>query len=116
MVKNNPYVPQQGDIVWIELDPSLGSEMKKTRPAVVVSPINYNKKVGLALICPITSHQKGYPFEVGLSSKTGVKGVILADQVKSLDWRARKAKFEEKVSQDVIVEVIEKISVLLELS
>jgi len=90
--------------------------MKKTRPAVVVSPLSYNKKVGLALMCPITSHQKGYPFEVELSSKTNIKGAILSDQVKSLDWRARKAKFEEKVPQDVIVEVIEKISALLELS
>jgi len=116
LVKSNSYVPQQGDIVWIELDPSLGSEMKKTRPAIVVSPLSYNKKIGLALLCPITSHQKGYPFEVELSSKKGVKGVILADQVKSLDWRVRKAKFEEKVPQDVILEVIEKISVLLEVS
>ncbi|OJW50561.1 MAG: mRNA-degrading endonuclease [Alphaproteobacteria bacterium 41-28] len=115
MVKSNPYVPQQGDIVWIELDPSLGSEMKKTRAAVVLSPIDYNKKVGLALICPITSYQKGYPFEVELSSKAKIKGVILADQVKSLDWRARKAKFEEKVPQNVILEVVEKISALLEI-
>jgi mRNA interferase MazF len=109
-----PYIPQRGDIIWIDLDPSKGSEIKKTRPALVVSPFSYNEKVGLVLLCPITSYKKGYPFEVELSSKGKVEGVILSDQIKSLDWRARNAKFEEKVSTGIMTEVIEKISVLIE--
>jgi len=109
------YIPHRGDIVWIDLDPSQGSEIKKTRPALVVSPFSYNEKVGLALLCPITSHKKGYPFEVELPPKENIRGVILADQVKSLDWKARNARFEEKVSLKVVTEVIEKISVLIEL-
>lgn len=88
--------------------------MRKTRHALVVSPSSYNEKVGLALLCPITSHKKGYPFEVELSSKGNVRGVILSDQIKSLDWKIRNAKFEEKVSRGVITEVIEKFSVLIE--
>lgn len=110
------YIPQRGDIVWIDLDPSQGSEIKKTRPALVVSPATYNEKVGLALLCPITSHKKGYPFEVELSQTKNVHGVVLADQVKSLDWRVRNAKFEEKISTWIVTEVIEKLSVLINLS
>lgn len=110
------YIPQRGDIVWIDLDPSQGSEIKKTRPALVVSPASYNEKVGLALLCPITSHKKGYPFEVELPQSGNIHGVILADQLKSLDWRARNVKFEEKTSTWILNEVIEKISVLIDLS
>ena len=108
------YVPHRGDIVWIDLDPSQGSEIKKTRPALVISPSSYNEKVGLALLCPITSSQKGYPFEVELPQKGKIKGVILADQLKSLDWRIRNVTFEEKVSTWVMTSVIEKVSVLIE--
>jgi mRNA interferase MazF len=110
------YVPQRGDIVWIDLDPSQGSEIRKTRPALVVSPASYNEKVGLALLCPITSYKKGYPFEVELSQKGSIQGVVLSDQVKSLDWRARNAKFEEKASTWALTKVIEKLSVLIDLS
>jgi mRNA interferase MazF len=113
---NEFYVPQRGDIVWIDLDPSQGSEIKKTRPALVISQGLYNEKVGLALLCPITSHKKGYPFEVELPLKSTIKGVILSDQIKSLDWRSRHAKFEERVPKDIMTEVIEKLSVLIELS
>lgn len=114
--RENLYTPQRGDIVWIDLDPSQGSEIKKTRPALVISPLSYNERVGLALLCPITSHKKGYPFEVELPSRGNVRGVILSDQIKSLDWKARKAKFEEKVPIKVVTEVMEKISVLIEIS
>lgn len=114
--KKEGYVPHRGDIVWIDLDPSQGAEIKKTRPVVVVSPYGYNNKVGLALLCPITSHKKGYPFEVELLSQENIKGVILADQVKSLDWRIRNARFEGKVPLDIMAEVIDKLSVLIELS
>lgn len=120
MAKNpgniKPYIPQRGDIVWIDLDPSQGSEIKKTRPALVISPSNYNEKVGLALLCPITSHKKGYPFEVELSAKGSVKGVILSDHIKSLDWKVRNARFEEKIDTWILTEVIEKLSVLIESS
>lgn len=112
--KQQEYTPHRGDLVWIELDPTRGSEIQKTRPAVVISPYSYNKIVGLALMCPITSKQKGYPFEVSLNSKQKVKGVILADQVRSMDWRVRKAKLVERLPADIIKEVIDKVSALLE--
>ncbi|MBI1954479.1 MAG: endoribonuclease MazF [Proteobacteria bacterium] len=114
--KDKAYIPQRGDIVWIDLDPSQGSEIKKTRPALVISPMSYNEKVGLALLCPITSHKKGYPFEVDVQPNESIKGVILADQVKSLDWKVRKARFEGRVSPEVMIEVLEKLSVLIEIS
>lgn len=112
--KSNGYVPERGDIVWIEFDPSQGAEIKKTHPALVISPLAYNQKVGLVLVCPITSHIKGYPFEVMLPSQKNIKGVVLADHIKSLDWKARKVKFEEKASPAVTNEVTEKLLLLIE--
>jgi mRNA interferase MazF len=79
------YIPARGDIVWISLNPQAGHEQAGRRPALVISPVQYNKKVGLALLCPITSHVKGYPFEVLLPPSLPVNGAILSDQVKSLD-------------------------------
>ncbi len=114
--RQRAYIPQRGDIVWIDLDPSQGSEIKKTRPALVISPFSYNEKVGLALLCPITSHKKGYPFEVELPPEGKINGVVLSDHIKSLDWKARNAKFEGKVSTKIVTEVIEKISVLIEIT
>ena len=118
MVKNSgkiaPYLPQRGDIVWVDFDPSQGVEIKKTRPALIISPLSYNQKVGLVLACPITSHPKGYPFEVTLSSQKKVKGVILADCIKSLDWKARKIRFEEKASPEVVSEVTERLLLLID--
>ena len=84
------YVPQRGDVIWITLNPQAGHEQAGRRPAVVLSPVAYNGKVGLAILCPITSQVKGYPFEVRIPDGLPVRGVILADQVKSLDWKARK--------------------------
>jgi len=81
-----PYTPAQGDIVWIMFNPQAGHEQAGRRPALVLSPAAYNAKVGLALFCPITSQIKGYPFEVLLPADLPVAGVILADQVKNLDW------------------------------
>ena len=106
-------VPQRGDAVWIDFNPQTGSEQAGRRPAVVLSPGAYNGKVGLALICPITSQAKGYPFEVAIPSGLSVRGVILADQVKSLDWRARNAEVVAPLPVDTIDEVLEKIGVLL---
>ncbi|MGI8435697.1 MAG: endoribonuclease MazF [Chthoniobacterales bacterium] len=80
------YVPDRGDVVWIEFDPQAGHERAGHRPAVVLSPRSYNQKSGLALVCPVTSRIKGYPFEVQLTTDWAVKGAVLCDQMKSLDW------------------------------
>jgi mRNA interferase MazF len=106
-------VPERGDVVWITLDPRAGHEQRGRRPAIVLSPISYNRKVGLAIMCPITSVVKGYPFEVAIPEGLGVSGVALADQVKSLDWRARRAEVTEKLSSEVTDEVLAKLSALL---
>ena len=108
------YVPQRGDIVWISLNPQAGHEQAGRRPAVVVSPKSYNGKVGLCLFCPITSQVKGYPFEVAVPQGLPVGGVVLADQVKSLDWRARKAEFAGRLPADASDEVLGKLGALLE--
>src|SRR5438270_8099109 len=89
--RKHAYIPERGDAIWITLDPRAGHEQAGRRPALVLSPRAYNGRVGLALLCPITSQVKGYPFEVPLPDGLAVAGVVLADQVKSLDWRARQA-------------------------
>jgi len=108
------YVPDRGDVVWIALNPQAGHEQAGRRPAVVVSPRSYNAKVGLGLFCPITSRAKGYPFEVALPADLAVQGVVLADQVKSLDWRARRAELAGRLSDDTCAEVVGKLATLLE--
>ncbi|MGH7564645.1 MAG: endoribonuclease MazF [Gemmatimonadota bacterium] len=107
------FVPERGDLVWISLDPQTGHEQAGRRPAVVVSPRAYNRKVGLALCCPVTSRIKGYPFEVALPAKGEITGVVLADQVKSLDWRARRASRTGRLTAQAINEVIAKLTTLL---
>ena len=107
------YVPSRGDIVWMSFTPQAGHEQAGHRPALVVSPREYNAVTNLALFCPITSQVKGYPFEVDLPPTSPITGVILADQIKSLDWRARRARFECRCSSAVISEVIGKIGALL---
>lgn len=92
------YVPRRGDIVWLSFTPQAGHEQAGRRPALVLSPSAYNGKVGLALFCPITSRAKGYPFEVAIPNGLAVTGVVLADQVKSLDWRARQAEFADRLA------------------
>jgi len=109
----NPYVPQRGDVVWIHLNPQAGHEQAGRRPALVISPGAYNGRVGLALLCPITSQVKGYPFEVRIPEGHGVSGVILSDQVKSLDWRARSADFRERMPEPVLREVLQKLGTLI---
>ena len=106
------YVPERGDIVWLEFNPQAGHEQSGRRPALVVSPKSYNQKVGLALFCPITSRVKGYPFEVVLPDAYKVSGAILSDQVKSLDWQVRKARRIASAPKDVVEEVLVKILVL----
>jgi len=108
------YVPQRGDIVWLEFNPQTGHEQAGHRPALVLSPRSYNRKVGLALFCPLTTQGKGYPFEVSLPDGLKAKGVILSDQIKSLDWRRRNAQRVCTVPQRVVDEVLTKLSVLLQ--
>jgi len=110
------YVPERGDLVWLTFNPQAGHEQAGRRPAVVLSPIAYNGKVGLALFCPITSEVKGYPFEVALPEGLPISGVILVDQIKSLDWRAREMEKIEKLPDPTMQDVISKISALLKLA
>lgn len=107
------YVPEVGDIIWLEFDPQTGHEQAGHRPAVVLTPKSYNQVTGLLICCPLTTKVKGYPFEVEVTGTP--KNVALSDQVKSLDWRARNAKFKGKVSDEELVEIKEKIFLLLSL-
>jgi mRNA interferase MazF len=107
------YTPERGDIVWLNFTPQSGHEQAGRRPAVVISPAAYNKKVGLALFCPITSQVKGYPFEVALPKNSKISGVILADQIKSLDWRAREVKFIAKLPGAIVEEIFLRVRTLL---
>jgi len=107
------YVPARGDVVWITFNPQAGHEQAGRRPAIVLSPSSYNGKVGLAILCPVTSQIKGYPFEVAIPSGLKLSGVILADQVKSLDWRIRRAEFICKLPQETVGEVTGKLATLL---
>lgn len=107
------YVPGRGDAVWITFTPQAGHEQAGRRPALVLSPASYNGKVGLAILCPITSRVKGYPFEVVIPSGSTLQGVVLADQVKSLDWRMRRAEFIGKLPRETTAEVMDKLEALL---
>jgi mRNA interferase MazF len=111
--RKGAYIPERGDAVWITLDPQAGHEQAGRRPALVLSPSAYNGRVGLALFCPITSQVKGYPFEVSLPAGLPVAGVVGADQVKSLDWRARKATRIGAVSAEVVAQVLQRLQALL---
>ena len=113
MVAAPAYVPRRGDVVWLTFNPQAGHEQAGRRPAVVLSPNAYNAKVGLALLCPITSQVKGYPFEVILPQGLAVSGAILADQVKSLDWQTRTAELICVLPSAIVSEVLQKIGVLL---
>ena len=105
------YVPDAGDVVWLQFDPQLGREQRGHRPALVISPASYNGKTSLMVFCPMTSHVKGYPFEVAIDGDQ--TSVVLADQVKSLDWTQRQAEFKEKVSPATLSNVKRKIYALL---
>jgi mRNA interferase MazF len=97
------YIPSWGDVVWLNFTPKVGHERMGTRPALVLALEKYNKKTGLAVCCPKTSCVKGYPFEVTISGKK-INGVVLADHLKNLDWKAKKAKLIEKASKKVALE------------
>jgi mRNA interferase MazF len=108
------YVPERGDVVRLRFDPQAGHEQAGRRPALVLSPRAYNRKVGLALLCPVTSQTRGYPFEEPLPPGLGTQGAILSDQVRSLDWRARKAKRICTVPIEVRDDVVARILALVE--
>jgi mRNA interferase MazF len=107
------YVPESGELVWLDFDPQAGREQAGRRPALVVSPKSYNARSGLALFCPVTSRVKGYPFEVGLPDGSAVSGVILADQVRSLDYRRRCAELAGEAPAGVLGEVRAKLRALV---
>jgi mRNA interferase MazF len=109
----NDYVPDRGDAVWLTLNPQSGHEQAGRRPVLVLSPAAYNRRVGLALLCPVTSQVKGYPFEVGLPEDLPLQGVVLSDQVKSLDWRARHAEWLCQVPDKTVHQVLAKLLRLL---
>ncbi|WP_342270556.1 endoribonuclease MazF [Rickettsia endosymbiont of Orchestes rusci] len=106
------YVPERGDIVWLDFEPQKGREIQKTRPTVVLSPYKYNLKSGLALFAPITSQTKGYPFEVKINFAQ-INGVVLCDQVRSMDWKARKANKLLTLDKTLIDNILSKLKLLL---
>ncbi|NJN83259.1 MAG: endoribonuclease MazF [Caldilineaceae bacterium] len=112
MVVDN-YIPERGDAVWLQFNPQSGHEQAGHRPAVVLSPSSYNGRVGLAIFCPITNKVKGYPFEVRIPDELSVSGAVLADQIKSLDWRARNVAFICKLPSEVMKEIIQKLAAIL---
>jgi mRNA interferase MazF len=107
------YVPDRGDIIWLQFNPQAGHEQAGHRPALVLSPASYNRRSGLMLCCPMTSQKKGYPFEVVIAAETDRDSVVLADQVKSLDWKVRKAVKKGTASIEVIADTLSKLHTLL---
>ncbi len=105
------YIPDAGDIVWLDFDPQTGREQSGHRPALVLSPQKYNQKTSLMLCCPMTSKVKGYPFEVVIKGKGN--SAVLSDQVKSLDWRNHNAQFKDKISSHELEEICAKIKAIL---
>ncbi|NQT93694.1 MAG: endoribonuclease MazF [Lentisphaerae bacterium] len=108
-----PYCPKRGDVVWISFNPQAGHEQAGHRPALVLSPHPYNRKVGLAILCPITTQVKGYPFEVRIPAGLKATGAVLSDQVKSMDWRARKASRLCSLPDGTVRQVLNKVGTLL---
>ena len=107
------YIPDRGDMIWIAFNPQAGHEQAGRRPALVLSPAAYNSRVGLALLCPITTRIKGYPFEVLLPEGLKINGAVLSDQVKSLDWKIRQAEFICRLPAATLDEVLHKLNTLL---
>lgn len=107
------YIPQRADTVWMDFSPQSGREQAGRRPALVISRREYNRRVGLVLVCPITSRVKGYKFEVPIPEELPVSGVVLADHVKSLDWRSRRTEFACHMPAEVLIRVVEAINELL---
>ena len=109
----NSYCPKRGDVVWISFSPQMGHEQAGHRPALTLSSESYNRKAGLALVCPITTKAKGYPFEVPLPPGLKTSGVVLSDQARSFDWQARNAQFSCKVPATTLDEVLRRLDAVL---
>ncbi len=107
------YVPARGDAIWLDFTPQMGREQAGRRPALVLSPALYNGRVGLAIVCPITSQVKGYPFEVVLPDGLPIHGAILADQARSLDWRTRRAEMIVRLPAEVTNDVMARLAALI---
>ncbi|HEY3225957.1 MAG TPA: endoribonuclease MazF [Planctomycetota bacterium] len=107
------WAPDRGDLVWIDFSPHAGHEQAGRRPALTLSRHDYNRKVGLAIFCPITSRSKGFPFEVPLPEGLEIQGVVMSDQFKSLDWRARRPQRAGRAPNSVLREVLAKSASLL---
>jgi mRNA interferase MazF len=108
------YVPDAGDVVWLQFDPQAGHEQAGHRPALVISPASYNTKAGLMVCCPMSTKVKGHPFEV-VTEIDGAESAVLSDQVKSLDWRIRRAKKKTSVTAEVMLHVRAKMKALLQI-
>jgi mRNA interferase MazF len=107
------WAPRRGDLVWVSMSPHAGHEQAGHRPALVLSPESYNRKVGLAILCPVTSHAKGYPFEVAIPDGLAIAGVVLADQVRSVDWRARGAEQISSLPAEITRDVLQRLGTLV---
>jgi mRNA interferase MazF len=107
------YIPERGDLIWLTFNPQAGHEQAGRRPALVLSPKSYNLKTSLALVCPITSQIKGYPFEIAIPQGFPIQGVVLSDQIRSLDWRARHAEIAASLPAGTIEKVLERLKILL---
>ena len=112
MVTAQPYVPDRGDIVWLDFNPQAGHEQRGRRPALTISYKEYNGKIGLGLFCPITSKIKGYPFEVEGGGEK-VSGCVLSDQIKSLDWTVRNIEYIDKIDEERLDDVITNVRILM---
>jgi mRNA interferase MazF len=112
--REKPYIPDRGDVVWIDFNPQRGREQALRRPALVLSPASYNGTVGLAVVCPITNQVTQYPFEVLIPSGHAATGVVLSDQIKSFDWRERRAEFKGTLPPSILHEVVETVMTLLD--
>ena len=113
MVRSASWIPDRGDLIWLNFVPQAGREQSGRRPALVLSPAGYNGKTNLAVVCPITSHVKGYPFEVPLPAGGPLAGCVLADHLKNVDWHARQAKLIGHARSDLLSRVLERIGALL---
>ena len=113
MVSQAHFVPDRGDLIWVNLNPQEGHEQAGRRPALVLSPLSYNHKVGLVLLCPVTSQIKGYPFEVVIPEGLKIQGAILSDQMKSLDWKVRRATFICKLPENIVLDVLKRFKTII---
>ena len=110
------YAPKRGDVVWLSLNPQAGHEQAGRRPVVVLSRTRYNRRTGMAIVCPITSRVKGFPFEVALPIGLPVHGVVLSDQAKSIDWQARGAEYLCVVTDRVLKQIVQRVRALIEVA